>query len=219
MLIAQDDSLVQRPEESIESFNLRRWYIVEDDYDFGANNATNVTSFDAAVLFYSSGRLDFKQHRKMIAIVAAVTGWSNLSLEQKQKASSIFAVQKSYRDEVHTAAEQEANSLIYHTSSIQSREARMTCCEAKVYNRLLPADADVVINDMKTYGLTISYIRHGREGIEEGDAEGVLDYIQATEATTYELTGLVTKGFTPITGSLQDLVDELVAIIKDGVAS
>lgn len=159
---------------------------------------------------------DYKYIRSRIAGLVVSIGWSSLSTTEKEIASEYFAVGQTERNEVHTIEEQVTNGTAYHKESVACRQMRLDRAVSEVYNCLTDTDAETVISDV-TGGLSEAYVHFGREGTLEGDPEGLFDYIEARSGTSYVLTGLAAKGFTPTQGTLQDLVDDIMAILQNGM--
>lgn len=183
----------------------------------GFTEETTIANFD---LYWTRGGIDFKKARAEIAVLVATTGFSNLSTDEKEIASKWFTVSKTDRDTVHSQAEQEANGLEYHCRSMSCRNDRITLAETLVYSRLSPADAGEVIGDLRAEQVVDEYIRHGLEGTESGDPEALYDYVEGTTGTKYAsggaLPGLAHKGFTPDSGTLADLVTDIMSALKNG---
>jgi len=146
--------------------------------------------------------------------MAAAGGFSSLTDDQKALASKWFIVDKADRDTVHTDAEQILNGAEFHKRSVEARRQRELIAVSTIYNRLVKADADEVVDD--TNDLVIKYVKRGREGTIEGDPEALFDYIDARVSTGYESTGLRAKNFTPLVGTIGDLADDIMDILKNG---
>lgn len=160
---------------------------------------------------------DYKYVRnKMITYITNAGGFTNLNTVEKEIAVRYFCVVKSDRDTVYTTAQQIQLGKVYYLNSVTSRQARMTAAMMEIYNKLSKTDADVVLDDVVDNLLDVKYATYGREGTLEGDPEGLFDYIEARSGTAYVSTGLAAKGYTPTDGTLQDLVDACMNILKSG---
>jgi len=195
---------------------LQFYFIVADDYNFGANAATDVTSVETLLLFLRYNRFDYKRFRTSLATYVAAVGFANLSAADKLVASAHFVVVKADRDTVNTLAEQILNGRVFHSHSVDCRRTRTQCAESELYNQLQKADCDVAITDIVSSGLRDAYVEFGREGTVEGDPEGLFDYIEARAGTAYAATGLAAKGYTPVSGTLAALVTRVMDILKNG---
>lgn len=160
---------------------------------------------------------DYKAARAaMIASVASI-GFSNLSLRDKKIASKWFAVTKADRDTVHTLEEQIAYGKDFHLSSVKARRARLTAVKMEIYNRLTYSQVNdiMVASNFEVTGT--NYVELGREGTEEGNAEGLFDYIEARLGTLWELTGLKVQAYIPLgMANCTELSTRLMDILKNG---
>ena len=159
---------------------------------------------------------DYKHYRKYLQTHAATVGFSNLPADEKREVALQFAVSKEDRDSVLNASEQMTAAVDFHNNSIASRSARWRLVEVTLYNYLVKADVDVLINDIHATGLPLieNYIERGREGIESTDPEGIFDYINCTVGSTWVLTGMRLKPFTPSSGTMSELADLCLEILR-----
>jgi len=157
---------------------------------------------------------DYKYIRYEIMIIAAVTGWANLSLEEKTIAAKCFAVGLTERLEIFSVDQQINKGITHHRKSVQARSSREEAALSLLYAHLSPVDANMVVDD--TDNLMSVYINRGREGTTSGDPEWLFDYIEATPGTSYETTGFARKSITPMGMSLNDLVTAVMRILRDG---
>lgn len=165
---------------------------------------------------------DYKKARvalyvAMLTKAAQVGGYANLSLLEKKIASAWFIVGSTERDEVHTFEEQLANGEIFKEQASIARTQRLDAAMVQVYNRIGHDDLNTIIHDMDSAKLMFNYVHLGIEGTEEGDIEGVCDYILSRPGTSFENDGLTTKNF-PVVGmsGTAELATLLVDIIKNG---
>lgn len=176
---------------------------------------------------------DYKVRRKEIQtrvytkILGNPDNWDMLTLAEKKIASKYFLVPRVLRDTVHTDLEQNNNGLIFDEESCAVRSQRYKMIKPLLYNRLEMEDANEVIDDMweiyakvngkeYTRSLVENYIMAGREGTLEGDPEGIFDYVLARTGTSFEHTGLLQKGFVTTYGTLQELCNKFIDILKNG---
>lgn len=103
----------------------------------------------------------------------------------------------------------------YSLMTMKSREKRLSRAISEVYNRLFD-NKETVLTDANNDGLITSFL-NGREGTLQGDAEGLIDYINATASTAYELTGLRAKAWSPEGyTNMNDFCDYLIDILVNG---
>lgn len=195
---------------------LQTYYAVTDDYDFEANDATDVTDIDTLTLFLDYNRFDYMVFRSALAVYAATVGFANLTSAQKDIVAANLAASLSDCATVHDLQTRIENGNRLHARSIEARTQRVRYASSEVYNRLVKADRDAVITELVSSGLRDLYVEFGRKGTLEGDEEALFDYIEARAGTSHEATGLAQKGYTPIVGTLDDLVARVMDILKNG---
>ena len=188
-----------------------------DSAPTGFTEATTITN----VIRYAGkvGGYDYKAIRSKVQVLAATTGFTNLSTPEKELTSQWFAVITADRDTIYTTEEQILYGKIFHQSSTACREDRIDRAISEIYNRLATSEIDELIDDVSD--LNRQYIESGREGTDEGDPEGLFDYIEGRATTTYasggSLPGLKHKGWTPIGKTLDALVTDILDILKNGI--
>ena len=195
---------------------------------YNSYNSYTETTFISIAKNWKENYVDYKKARAALGTELTIRGgFSNLSTLEKKIASRWFLCVKSDRDTVHTFDEQVTNGYFWHINARISRNNRLDVAIIEVYNRLDSADADNVIDDLweiflkingkqYTRSLAMNYINFGREGTVEGNPEGLFDYILARVGTSFELTGLKAKAITPIHGTLDELCDKIIDILKNG---
>ena len=173
-------------------------------------------------------RKDYKYVRARIQDLYDPEQWDSYTNSQKKVFISWFVEQDSARQmEFFTPTELMEMGIEFHIKSTQSREIRMNYTVGLVFSRLEWGDANDVIDDMdKVYekangdkycwNLWRKYLKNGREGTEEGDPEGLFDYIEAREGTRWNGNGLIKKSYKPKYGTLTDLSIGLIQILKYG---
>jgi len=185
---------------------------IENIYKLNAN-----ADFD-----YKAGRALIKE--KVIAIAGAdFADWDSLSQAEKEIASELFIVPKVKRDTVHSLDEQIANGINFHKKSTECRQDRMFIAMSEIYNRVDDNSCCCEIcDDMSepmsgTGDLKHLFTEAGREGTEEGDSEGMFDYIEGRVGTVFEGVGFKDKDFTVIgMANMEELSDKLIDIMKHG---
>lgn len=194
------------------------WKIISDqvlEMTQGEKDAADLT-LEYLDLYGYNGK-DYKVVRqKIIEGVIGAGGFSNLSTDEKEIAARWFAVVKADRDTVYTTEQQVQLGLVFHTKSVEARQARSLAVVMEIYNRLSKSDADDCLGDVVSNQLDYYYSRYGREGTESGDPEGIYDYFQSVSETTWASTGLSSKTYTPVSGTLSELVDRIMDILKNG---
>jgi len=87
-------------------FKRRQLIVVDDDYDFVANNATDVTDVSTLNFMYSISRINYTQYRNCLISYAEGVDFFSLSDNDKKELAKNFAVSKSDRDTVMSAEDQ-----------------------------------------------------------------------------------------------------------------
>lgn len=68
-----------------------------------------------------------------------------------------------------------------------------------------------------TQNLAYLYQRHAIMGVNEGvSGEGLFDFIQSTPGTQYEFAGLAQQGYTINNGTITDLINGIMDVLKNG---
>lgn len=191
-----------------------KYFLVKTDYDFVANNATNVTSLENLLLFWRNyNKIDYKNFRLMYGIHVSERGFGGLSLFEKQMAAQHFVVDLAARSTVYTIAQQIEFGRIYHELSTACRNERMKKCQLTIYGRLNKSDWQVLLSDVSP--LLFSYINYGCEGTDSGDPIGVYDFLSAKPGTIFENTGMPKKNMYPLDGTtIQQLSEDCLNALK-----
>ncbi len=159
---------------------------------------------------------DYKVLRENLMIQVATEGFANLTLEEKEIASSHFCVLKVDRDTVHTIKEQIENGIIFHKKSVDSRKLRRNAAEGEVYNRIQDGlEQSDLMNDVIT--MLDTYVNFGIEGTLEGDLIGLFDYLESRVGTPFEGAGLLEKTYTVEGMTIAQLSVKLMDIFKGGI--
>ena len=160
---------------------------------------------------------DYKYVRKELQRIGATYGFDNFRILEQKTLSRWFAVSKEDRNKVLTLEEQIDAGFIFNLNSIKARSIRFGKAVSEIYNRLTWEEANEIINDVENYQLKDTYINYGREGLINGDTEGLFDYIMSSENTTWETIGLSKKGYdTEGLDSMQELSEKIMIILNDG---
>lgn len=193
---------------------LEHYQLVASDYDFESIGDTDVTGTGALILFLQVGRHDYKSFRDSLKDWVTEQGFANLSAQDKYIAARFFAC--SYADQMTVLdfPSYVAFSADHHGASVDCRVKRLIKAQTHVYTRLSVSDAKTLAITVVGNGLIMLYYMYGVEGTLEGDPEGLFDWIEAREGTTFEATGLAVQQFTPTNGTLPELVALVIATLK-----
>ena len=181
----------------------------------------DISSIENWDLHGHGAKKDYKFIRYEIMVIAAVTGWANLTTEEKTLAAKYFAVGKTERDEIYTLDQQIDIGMLHHINSVESRNIRLAKVQMHLFNRLGKADIAIMSADVE--GLTDHYLTEGVEGTLEGDGEGIFDYVDGTARSNHKWDGLgadiglrdktfVVEGF----ANCSLFADMLMDILKNG---
>lgn len=184
---------------------------VESTVSTGYQDISSITNW----LRFGYRLVDYKVVRHNIIIIAATTGFSNLSQSEKEICATMFAVAKSDRDSLYSLEQQIIHGREYHTQSVLARKARRHAAESEAYNRIIDGNerADLM-NGVKP--LLDVYVEFGVEGTVEGDIIGLFDYLESRTGTAYENIGLLSKTYTIEGMTLSQFSAKLMDILKNG---
>lgn len=92
-----------------------------------------------------------------------------------------------------------------------------------LYNNLTLEECQGLVNNLryvsdgnKIVDLINNYIFYGIEGTEKGDSAALYDFIQSTVGTIFETTGLSSLNLTSWSGTIPELVTQIMDIIENG---
>ncbi len=163
--LPRQDSLFEDGEPDAH-YEIRQIIIVVDGYDFGANDATDLTlattdperstaidnwdEYGSQRFGSITGFDDWEKLREEIKKITDAATWANLTTSAKEIASSCFTVDKTDRDSVHTVEEQEANAETLARAYLPDAPEREI-----IHLRDLIKDADKVDidNHLSIYGI------------------------------------------------------------------
>lgn len=201
-------------------------YAVQETLQAGWEDITSLENWDACWQFLDR---DYKYVRKQMFALAWAkmmgdpANWNLLTDSEREISARWFLVPKELRDTVYTTEEQMPMADAFDTNSGLSRAARFKKAKYEIYNRLTLAQANVIMDEIEhslstvTPNLRENYIEYGREGLSEGDPEGLFDYMLGTAGTSFEGHGLVDHDYVPIGyASMTPFVEKLLDIIKNG---
>jgi len=232
-LIGKWNNLVQEVKETSSNLNgIENVYEVETDYTFEESPVTvnkyqykdgtfsKLSDFPLVLIDqdWNKNYSDFKSARVAL-YVAMMTkgGFNSLSLEEKKIASKWFIVERTERGSVHSLQEQVINGKWFDSNSKEARRQRFSVAMSEIYNRLTKEEVFQVLSTMGN-DIVEKYITYGTEGTVEGDLiEGLFDYIEARNGTSWSATGLAAQSFTP-TGmsNCSELATKLMDVLKNG---
>lgn len=179
---------------------------------------------------------DFLQMREYLRGNLNLKTWANCTSDERDLLIELFTKETSISDEqdntnkvthlvtVYGMSVQEATIHIiksYATFHIKEVEA----CKARAHNARLYEVIGTYLNltDAADLGrvsenLLSRYSDKGIRGMVDTpvSGEGLMDFIESTPGTSYEFAGLAAQGYSMQTGTLQDLIDALVDIFRNG---
>jgi hypothetical protein len=89
----------------------QHYFLVDNDYNFSGNSATDVTTLENIDLFYRLLRLDYYTYREHLKEFSNNNTFNSLDVETKKLLARNFVVGKSDRDLVYSDSEQEDFAL------------------------------------------------------------------------------------------------------------
>jgi len=187
MKVARLDTLPKQDSLSIggepdSRYLKRQLIVVDDDYDFAGNNATDVTSVENLKLMLSWLKMDYIDFRESLISYTSSVGFSSLSNEEKIEVAKNFAVDKTDRDSVLSVNQQKS-----YAKEVQNNLNKVN--EEKFYEDNSNAVAqDFGIPDFSSLGSSF-----GKERIyissDDTSTNGSSNYSQKLRLTTDSLTG------------------------------
>ena len=152
---------------------------------------------------------DFLFCRNQIMTWTAINGFNNLSQEEKEIASSNFAVGKTERDAVHTEQEQMDNWQSFIEQSQDARELRWKAAKAYISYVLSPINGLDIAKSTNT--LSDDYIIYGIEDFASDGLPGLFDWLDGTSSYSGG-TGFPGKPYWT-----QEYEDNILKILRDGI--
>lgn len=137
---------------------------------------TTITSWDMYGLQFK----DYLYVRNEIMVIAATTGFSNLSTAEKEISSKHFTVNSTDRDTVHSDAEQQINWNVFVHKSVECRATRWE--EAKGYISYVLPPADSIDLAKSSNELSQEYLIYGIEDNASDGIDGLFDYLEGTSS-------------------------------------
>lgn len=89
----------------------QHYFLVNDDYDFSGNSATDVTTLENVNLFYKLLRMDYYTYREHLKEFLTNNTFSSLDIDTKRLLARNFVVGKADRDTIYSDSEQEELAL------------------------------------------------------------------------------------------------------------
>ncbi len=208
------------------------FYLVDNSYDFGANNATD-KSQDLILLSVHGRRLctDYYQFRTLLNEQLDVKTWAGCSDAEKD-----LIIKINVKESAISEATDGTNKVTYLITSGQAADAesaRLFLVDAWAYHHILDVDAcgsrSVSLKLYEVMGryltkadstdffttvenLYFAFEKQAIKGSLDGSEVAVFDYIESTTGTVYEFTGLESKGYTMQNGDA-DMVNFIVDIM------
>lgn len=134
---------------------------------------SNVNWMEIGLRYY-----DYLFCRQQVILWTATNGFNNISTEDKNIASSIFAVSKQNRDLIHSEDQQQRNWKDFIESSQKAREKRWL--EAKSYISYVLNPIDSLDLGISTSTLSDEYIIYGIEDFASDGMPGLFDWLGNT---------------------------------------
>jgi len=156
---------------------------------------------------YGKHYRDYLYTRYEIMVIAATTGFINLSTEDKELASMYFAVSKTDRDTVSTDAEQQANWNNFVKRAVTCRANRWA--EAKGYISYVLSMPDSIDLGKSADVLSHEYLVYGVEDFASDGVDGLFDWLEGT--STYVGGGYSAKSYWT-----QVDQDKIIDILRNG---
>lgn len=160
---------------------------------------------------------DYKYMRQRIIYIAYVLGWENLSIEEKEIACRVFAVDEEKRLQIYSLEDQVIMGVEHHINSTDARDSRVKRAQTELFNRVDSSIWPDLAEEINI--LVYRYVTNGREGSIEGDGFGLFDFIDgsARADTPWSTTGLrdreyIVKGF----NNCSEFTDYMLDILKNG---
>jgi hypothetical protein len=179
----------------------------------------SILSRSEVTIGIKNGHLIYKDYKKVrvdyAIYIASQGGFLSLVESEKIIAACNFLVGLSDRLSVLSLDDQLIYGLKFHKASVEARDSRVKSSMIYIYNKLSQSDIQSMFQNPIDSMIT-RYINFGIEGTLEGNVDGLFDYLEARTGTLYETTGLSAQNYTPISGTLQDLVTKIMGILKDG---
>lgn len=124
MKIAQLNNSEQEAWEDLEHFRLRTYYLVDNDYDFIGNSASNVTSIEYLNKFYTNNRLyiyDYRESVKSHYINEFSSDFDSLSSYDKNIISELFLEDYTERTTVHNYNDMKQNAKLLTENLVKNK--------------------------------------------------------------------------------------------------
>jgi hypothetical protein len=137
------------------------------------------------------------------------TGWSGLTLEEKQIAAKVFAVGATERSEVYTDSELQAYWGEFLVNSEKARRKRWEA--AKSYISYVLPMVDSIDLGKTTTDLSHQYITYGVESYSADGVDGLFDWVENTSSYSGD-TGFSGKTYYTTTHK-----DKMMEILRDGI--
>lgn len=181
----------------------------------------DITSIENYYTYINEVSQDFKYVRdqiKQIVLDAGSgdedTGFNTLTNPQKQICCELLigshAARLGFLGSHNTMV---LLGLAYHKQASEARNIRFAYAIQEAHTRL-PDNAKEIPGEVSTQ--IIDFIYFGIEGTQEGDPEGLMDYLYGRAGTTWDAAGLINKPWTPDGITLTQLVNNLYDILHKG---
>jgi len=214
------------------------FYLVDNSYDFGANNATD-KSQNLILLSVYGRRLcnDYYQFRTLLNEQLDVKTWAGCSDAEKDLIIKINVKESAISEA--TDGTNKATYLISSGQAADAESARLFLVDAWAYHHILDVDACGARSvSLKLYEIMGRYLtkadstdffvtvenlyfafeKQAIKGSLDGSEVAVFDYIESTPGTVYEFTGLESKGYTMQNGDsdMVNFIADIMDILRKG---
>ena len=169
---------------------------------------------------------DYKKVRNIIKDLVETIGFSNLTANEKY----IATIHKiGTHAERLSALNGNVENLVliglqYHVKVSDVRKIRLGFAVAEVHNRLgfitigPYTAAEIILSEILPYNYLYTFTELGLGGLCDNDnSEGLFDYLNSTVGSTWELTGLRSKPWTPEgMTDMEEFCDKMLDILQNG---
>jgi len=139
---------------------IRHYYLVEDDYDFSGNSATDITNIDNIVLFFNLLRICYCTFRDMLTVQYNQLDYNSLSTEHKTLLAKHLLSSKVQTDAFFNDEEQKEFAVDIQKKIIDCKK-----------NRVLTDNAENIINDLNGINNLSGEFSNYKEKFEGFDGE------------------------------------------------
>jgi hypothetical protein len=177
-----------------ESGKLKYYFEVADNYDFQANQATDVTSYSTLLLFWIYNRIDFIKF-KVSTATNLVPAWADLPDADKKEMVRYFTYPADFTqeqiDELFTAEQQKYNWNNLVEFAAQERQVRVD----KAREKITFAMGQEEINDLENSTCYNEINGNLADRFIFGNRTFLIQWILNSAGTPYENAGFAQKNY------------------------